>query len=63
MTWARSSPKEKKEGDEEEGDENPPEEPDSEEEGAPEPAEGEEKKVYVRFTDKDYSMRKPAPEH
>ena len=29
MTWARSGPKEKKEGDEEEGDENPTEEPDS----------------------------------
>jgi hypothetical protein len=34
MTWARTGPKEKKEGDEEE-EENPLEEPDSEEEGAP----------------------------
>ena len=29
MTWAKSKPKEKKEGDEEEGDDNPAEEPDS----------------------------------
>lgn len=29
MTWARTAPKVKKEGDEEEGDENPVEEPDS----------------------------------
>jgi adenylate kinase len=60
MTWATTPPREKKEGEEEEGDENPPEEADSEEEGAPEPAEGEEKKVYTRFSDKDYALRKPA---
>jgi hypothetical protein len=63
MTWANTHPKLKKEGDEEEGDENPPEEPDSEEEGAPEPAEGEEKKNYTRFSDKDFALRKPALEY
>lgn len=63
MTWARTPPKEKEE-EEEDADDGQGEEPDSEEEGKEEPPGGDEvKKTYVRFTDKDYTVRRPAPEY
>jgi adenylate kinase len=67
MTWAKTPPKEKKEEEGEDADDGAGEEPDSEEEGKDEPAggadEGEAKKTYVRFTDKDYTLRRPAPDY
>lgn len=63
MTWAKTNPKVKKQGEEDEGEDNPPEEPDTEVEGGEPPADEGQKKTYVRFSEKDYSLRKPDPSY
>ena len=59
MSWALTPPKEKKEEEGEEVDDGAGEEPDTEQEGKDDGGEG--KKTYVRFTDKDYTLRRPSP--